>query len=105
MKFIFRSGDIIKIPGKTSFEDLSLKEVGLMIDADSSLSPDGNEFFSSSALDEFLHNSILERSDLKAIREKILNNIYLDIEGSKRKKINIKYLRWLARELKTHHRV
>jgi hypothetical protein len=100
MKFIFRSKDIIKIPGKKSFDDLSLQDVGLMIEADSSLSPGGNAFFSSSALDEFLHNAVLERPDLKSIQEEILNNIYLDVEGSRVKVINTEYLKCLSKELK-----
>lgn len=99
MKF-FQSGDIIKIPGKTSFDDLSLKEIGLMIDADSSLSPEGNDFFSSSALDEFLHSAILKRADLKAIQKKVLDNIYLGVAGSKVKKINTEYLQKLSAELR-----
>jgi len=98
MKFVFQSGDIIKIPGK-GFEDLSLKEVGLMIGADSSLSPNGNEYFSSSALDVFLHNTVLKRSDLKALQKEILDNIYLDIPGEKNKKINTEYLRQLSIDL------
>jgi len=40
--------DVIKIPGKT-FEDLSFEEVALMIEADSSLSPNGNDYFASCA--------------------------------------------------------
>ncbi len=99
MKFFSKSGDIIKIPGKISFDDLSLKEISLMIEADSSISPDGNDFFSSNALDEFLHNTSLSRSDLKAIQQDILANIYISIEGSKNKKINIKYLLDLSKKL------
>lgn len=101
MKFIFRSDEIIKIPGKTSFDQLSLKEIGLMIDADSSISPNGNEFFSSSALDEFLHNAALQRPELKAIQTRILDNVYLDVDGKKTKKINTDFLKCLSAELKT----
>ena len=48
---------IIKIENKT-FEDLTLAEIALMIDADTSISPHGNDYFSSSALDIFLHNTV-----------------------------------------------
>ena len=91
--------NIIKIDGK-KFNDLSLGEVGLMIDADSSFCEDGNEFFASCALDEFLYGANLKRADLIEIRERILNNIYIDISGSSQKKINANYLRWLSAELK-----
>lgn len=99
MKFLFRKHDVIKIPGK-SFEDLSMEEVGWMIEADSSLSPNGNEFFSSCALDEFLHNIEPKRADLKNIQQKILNNIYINIEGSKDKRINTEFLTQFALQLK-----
>lgn len=91
---------IIKIPGKESFTDLSLKEVALMIEADSSLSKEGNTSFASCALDEFLHFSNLDgRPDLQEIQSDILRNIYIDIEGSKTKKINAEFLKKYAQEL------
>ncbi|KAF0810945.1 hypothetical protein A167_00432 [Alcanivorax sp. S71-1-4] len=99
MKFLFQSHKVIKIPGK-SFEDLTLREVALMIDTDSSLSPNGNEHFSSCALDEFLHNTELERSDLRQLQEEILKNIYIDVDGSKNEKINTSYLKKLSSSLK-----
>ena len=99
MRFLFRMHDVIKMPGKT-FEDLSMAEVALMIEADSSISPDGNEYFSSCALDEFLHNIEPKRQDLKDLQTKILNNIYVDIEDSEEKKINTTFLLALASELK-----
>lgn len=84
---------IIKIPGK-SFTDLSIDEVAYMIEADSSISPTGNEYFSSCALDEFIHCAKLDgRPDLEKIRSDILNNIYIDVQGSKEKKINVEYLK------------
>lgn len=98
MKFLFQSHKVIKIPGK-SFEDLTLGEVTLMIDADSSLSPNGNEYFSSCALDEFLHNTELERSDLRELQAEILENIYIDVDGSRNKKINTSYLKKLSSSL------
>ncbi|MEE9357304.1 hypothetical protein [Candidatus Vondammii sp. HM_W22] len=99
MKFLFRLHDVIKIPGK-AFEDLSLEEVAWMIEADTSISPDGNEYFAGCALDEFLHNTELKRRDLKELQEVILDNIYIDVEGSREKRINTEYLIALASELK-----
>lgn len=90
---------IIKIPNK-SFDDLTLKEVALMIEADSSISPNGNQYFASCALDEFLHNASLERDDLKDMRERILQNIYIEVPGSKNKKINTRFLKELSEKLK-----
>ncbi len=96
----FKAIKVIKIPGK-SFTDLSLEEVSLMIEADSSLSKGGNESFSSCALDEFLHCANLEgREDLKEIRNEILSNIYLDISGNKNKKINTEFLAQYAKLLR-----
>ena len=67
---------IIRIPNKSSFKELSLNDVGLMIEADSSLTDDGNDYFSSVALDEFLHfRGLKGRPDLQTIREKILKKI------------------------------
>jgi len=72
-----------------------------MIEADSSLSDDGNESFASCALDEFLHGAILnDRPDLQKIRSEILENIYLDIPNSKNKKINTEYLIEYANKLR-----
>ena len=71
-----------------------------MIEADSSLSPKGNDYFSSSALDVFLHNITLERADLRAIQKNILENVYLDVPGETHKKINTDYLKQLAISLK-----
>ncbi len=99
MRFMFRSHNVIKIPGK-SFEELTLEEVALMIEADSSISPNGNEYFSSCALDEFLHNTNLIRNDLLELQRDILNNIYLDVEGSSEKKINTEYLLGLSKRLR-----
>ncbi|UJP06214.1 MAG: hypothetical protein LZF61_04355 [Nitrosomonas sp.] len=99
MKFLSGMHDVIKIPGKT-FEDLSLEEVALMIEADSSISPEGNEYFASCALDEFLHNTKLERKDLRKLQGEILEHIYIDIKGSQKKKINTEYLMILASKLR-----
>ncbi len=99
MKWLFRIHKVIKIPGKT-FDDLSWDEVALMIEADSSLSPEGNAYFSSEALDEFLHNARLKRHDLRDLRDKILRNLYIDIKGTKTKEINTDYLKSLAERLR-----
>ena len=91
---------IIRIPNKI-FTDLTTNEVALMIEADSVLTDDGNEFFASCALDEFLHGAILDnRPDLQKIRKEILDNIYLDIPGNKNKQINTEYLIEYARKLR-----
>jgi len=89
---------IIKISGK-SFNDLDHEEIASMIEADSSLSPEGNEYFSSCALDEFLHNADLRRPDLIELRDEILKNIYIDVEGSRAKEINTEYLKKVAADL------
>lgn len=90
---------IIRIPGK-SFEDLDAEEVALMIEADSALSPDGNPYFSSRALDEFIHFADLQRSDLKQLRNLIIENIYVDIPGRKEKKIDTAFLIELAERVR-----
>lgn len=91
MRFNIRSYQVIKIPGK-EFNDLSLKEVALMIQADSSLSPDGNKYFAACALDEFLHCAELKKPLLKKIRDEILSEIYIDREGAKYMDINTQFL-------------
>ena len=94
---------IIKISDK-SFADLTIAEVALMIEADFSLSSNGNEYFAGCALDEFLHCSDLEgRPDLQQIRKDIFSNIYLEIPGSKSKKINTKFLVTYASDLRNKH--
>ena len=90
----------IRDPDKT-YTDLTTNEVALMIEADSALTNDGNELFANCALDEFLHNAILDsRPDLQQIRTEILDNIYLDIPGSKNKQINTEYLIQYAKKLR-----
>ncbi len=85
---------IIKIRGKRTFSDLSHLEVVYMIEADSSISPSGNKYFSSCALDEFLHCSVLtDRPDLEKIKSDILKSIYIDSEGAKEKIINTIFLK------------
>ena len=72
-----------------------------MIEADSSLTEDGNEFFAGCALDEFLHFSNLkENEELQKIQTEILEQIYLDIPGEKNKKINTEFLRQYAEGLR-----
>lgn len=99
MPFNFSIKDIIKIEGKT-FDDLTVFEVAKMIDADSSLTNEGNEYFSSSALDEFLHNYEPERDDLKRVQKKILENIYVSNEGGIEKEINKEFLISFSKQLK-----
>ena len=97
---LFKPYKLIKIPGKTSFEDITLQELGLMIEADSSICENGNDYFSSRALDEFLHGTTLKRPDLIKIREYILKDIYINLPESKNKKINVDFLKKTAQELK-----
>ncbi|MCC7412731.1 MAG: hypothetical protein IT495_14040 [Gammaproteobacteria bacterium] len=89
---------IIKIPGKT-LDELSLAEVAQMIMADSAISPRGNVNFSSCALDEFLHNAVLTNPELEQIRSDILESIYIDVDGTKEKKINVEFLKTYAARL------
>jgi hypothetical protein len=91
---------IIRIPGK-SFRDLSKEEVALMIEADSSLTKGGNEYFSDCALDVFLHGTNLDgMAELQKIQSEILENIYLNIPGERHKKINTEFLMQYAEKLK-----
>jgi hypothetical protein len=96
--------NIIKIPNKESFEDLSLYEIGLMIEADSALSKEGSESFDSCALDEFLHfRSFKNHPEMQKIQSHILENIYLEIPGRKNKEINTAFLKAYAKELKNQN--
>lgn len=95
---MIRLRTLIKIPGK-GFDDLTMLDVAKMVEADSSLSPDGNDSFDSSALDEFLHSAKLTNPGLIAIRDEILENIYIDRPNSKNKEINKQYLLALSRRL------
>ena len=93
---------IIKIPGKTSFTELSLSEIALMIRADSSICKQGNSSFASCALDEFLHFSDLgSRPDLEKIRTDILDQIYLSTPSSTEKSINVEFLKEYSQMLET----
>ena len=88
---------IIKIPGKSSFRDLTVAEVAKMIEADSSLQSGGSEYFDSCALDEFLHcGSLSGRPDLQEIRDHIARNIYIDVPGREAKEINVEFLKEYA---------
>ena len=72
-----------------------------MIEADSALSPEGNELFDGCALDEFLHFRTFDASpQLQKIQSYILENIYLELPGSKNKEINTVFLKAYAKELK-----
>ncbi len=89
---------IIKIKGK-SFEDLTAAEVAKMIMADSAISPNGSELFSSAALDEFLHYDVAYRPELEKIRNDILDEIYIEIPGKKEKEINVEFLKRYSENL------
>jgi hypothetical protein len=100
MRFSLKFQNLIKIPGK-SFEDLSYGELASMIEADSSLSPIGNEKFDSGALDVFLHNVEISRPDLLQIRNELLGGIYLDVQGSRIKKVDTRFLLDYASKLRS----
>lgn len=104
MILYFRLHKIIKVPRK-SFDDLSLREVALMIEANSSISPDGNEYFAACALDDFLHEVELKREDLNFIKDIILKSIYIDMDGSKNKKVDSEFLLLFASKFKEMHEV
>lgn len=70
-----------------------------MIQADSSLSPEGNEYFAACALDEFLHCAVLEKPFLKKIRDEILAEIYIENCESNYKEINTEFLMAYSQEL------
>lgn len=89
---------LIKIPNK-NFDDLNAREVASMIEADSAISPQGNEEFASSALDDFLYNASLSRPELLEIRRTILANIYLPVDG-RGSMVNKDFLTLLASRLK-----
>jgi hypothetical protein len=92
--------NVIRIRGKT-FDDLNTEEVALMIEADSSLTRDGNESFAACALDEFLYSKQVTRPDLLALRERILANIYIERPGTAIKEINRGFLARVAAELRS----
>lgn len=99
----FTLKEAIRIPNKT-FTDLSIFEIALMIEADSSLTENGNEYFAACALDEFLNNASLDgRSDLQQIKNDILKNIYVDVPGRQAKEINTEFLIKYAQRLRMKH--
>jgi hypothetical protein len=90
---------IIKIPGKSNFDELSIHEVGLLID---SFFCDGNEEFDALAFNEFLHAK-LRNERLKRIQRDLNENAFIDSDDDEWPKINENYLRQLARTLKADH--
>ena len=101
---LFKFEKIIRIPGKSSFSELSILEVALMIEADSAISPEGNEAFNSCALDEFLYCGKFDnRPDLEQIRADILENIYIHVKGRSDKEINTEYLLEYANKLRNQN--
>jgi len=90
---------IIRIPNK-SFDDINGEEAALLIEADSSLAPNGNESFASCALDEFLYNAELHRADLLALRQLILGGIYVKLPGTTRQVVNVDFLRSIAERIR-----
>ena len=94
---VFKPKPYIKIENK-SFDDLSSEELAYMILADSSLTKDGNEYFDSMALDEFLTIEIVKNKDLLELKDFINNNLYIETE-SDIKDIDRAFLRKLASNL------
>lgn len=90
----------IRLDGDRSYEDLTFAEIALMIEADSSISPEGNESFHPAALDDFLHGFEPKRSETAEIQRRLLDNIYTDRPGTKTKSINTAYLIEAAAKLK-----
>lgn len=87
----------IKIPNVRNCDELSLDQVASMIDA--SLTPDGNEQFTSRALDEFLSIK-LRNNELIKVQQAILNNIYSEVEGQSFKDIDVNFLIEFAQKLR-----
>ena len=95
----FRLRELIKGP-KKSFDELDVDEVAAMIEADSTIAPEGNAQFDAAALDTFLHNATLTRPDLIRIRTELLQGIYLDVQGAHWKRIDVDFLRAYAARLR-----
>jgi len=87
--------EAIRIPGR-DFDDLNAHEVCRMIEADSSMSPEGNESFDPSALDIFLYNARLTHPRLMAVREEILRGIYKAAPGTRVLAVDTDFLKEVA---------
>lgn len=92
---VLGASDLIKISGKSDFDQLTKTEIGLMIEA---FLGDGNEFFDQLAFNEFLHAK-LKNKDLRQIQDDLNRNSFLPAEGDEWPPINFAYLKSLASSL------
>jgi hypothetical protein len=87
---------IIKIEGKSRFDQLTKREVGVLID---SFLEGGNEYFDKIAFNEFLHAD-LGSSDLVNIQEALNRNTFVPSKLRRSPDINMEYLISLSKMLK-----
>lgn len=85
---------------KRAFDDLNRGEVVRMLEADSALSPDGNESFSGCALDEFLYSTTVHRADLLSLRDYLLSGIYRAESPETAREVDTEFLRRVIEEVK-----
>jgi len=87
---------LIKIPGKSSFDQLEQDEIALMIEA---FLEDGNESFDPLAFNDFLHAD-LQSEKLREIQRDLNANAFLDSSGDDWPRVNRPYLEGLVARLK-----
>jgi len=88
--------ELIRIPGKSSYDQLTKSEVAMMIDA---FLGEGNEFFDPLAFNDFLHAE-LKNDDLKQLQEELNSKAFGPTEGNEWPPVNRDYLVQLMSELK-----
>lgn len=87
---------LIKIPGKSDFNDLTGAEVAAMIDA----FLDGtNDQFDELAFNDFLHTR-LKNDELLWLQRELNKNAFIPRAGETMPEINVQYLRTLSKRLK-----
>lgn len=87
--------ELIRIPGKSNYDQLTKAEVAMMIDA---FLGDGNEFFDPLAFNDFLHVE-LKNDDLKQIQEDINSKAFWPAKGDEWPAVNRNYLLQIMSEL------
>ena len=87
---------LIKIEGKSDFNELTPVEVSLMIDA---FLGDGNQYFDPLAFNDFLHAK-LSNENLKPIQRNLNDNAFVQKSGNKWPDINTAFLLELSKKLK-----
>jgi len=87
---------LIKIDGKEHFNDLTLPEVGLMIDA---FLDDGDEYFDPLAFNDFLHAELSDET-LKSIQTELNAKAFIPQKGDKWSEIDKGFLSALSAKLK-----